>query len=144
MDVTRLAGCGRGASSTAIRTAIFHLFADQRLRASATIESISTPRFIGRMHHQRIGLGVERASSGRGRNNWKYSWLDGTNKPFMRSRQPQHHHNVGAIEALAHVAGDSTPIRSMRAAKAAWRATTRRRAPMVLSGGYWSAPPANA
>src|SRR5580692_4306055 len=85
----------------------FHLFADQRLRAvgddrvdfNATIHRT-------RMHHQRVGLGIGQLLLVEAE----------VVKVFLARRheravhafalQPQHHHDIGAVEPLAHVAGD--------------------------------------
>src|SRR5438132_10169342 len=84
----------------------FHLFPDQRLRAVGN-RGVDLDAAIHRpgMHHQRIGLGIGQlplvepeimeilAGGGHER------------AVHPLALQPQHHHDVGAVEPLAHVAG---------------------------------------
>src|SRR5215211_3138715 len=85
----------------------FHLFADQRLRAVGD-QRVDFDAAVHRpgMHHQRVGLCISEfflvepkimKILARGRHEGAVHAL---------ALQPQHHHNVGAIEALAHVARD--------------------------------------
>src|SRR6202790_3713155 len=85
----------------------FHLLADQRLGAVRD-DGIDFHAAIhrSRMHHQRVGLGIG-----------QFLLVESeVMKIFLARRheravhalalQPQHHHDIGASEPLAHVAGD--------------------------------------
>src|SRR5437868_9150168 len=85
----------------------FHLFADQRLRAVRHDRvDLDTAIHRPRMHHQRIRLGIS-----------ELLLVETEIMEVLLARryegaihalalQPQHHHDVGTIEALAHVACD--------------------------------------
>src|SRR6201995_3823202 len=85
----------------------FHLFADQRLRAVGHDRvDLDAPVHRPRMHHQRIGLCIR-----------QFLLVEPkVVKIFLARRheravhalalQPQHHDDVGAVQAFAHVAGD--------------------------------------
>src|SRR4051812_6271240 len=85
----------------------FHLFADQRLRAVRHDRvDFDTTIHWSRVHHQRVWLGVS-----------ELLLVETEIMEVLLTRrhegavhplalQPQHHHDVGAIEALAHVARD--------------------------------------
>src|SRR6266481_1223067 len=85
----------------------FHLFADQRLR-SVSHDRVDLDAAIHRpgMHHQRIGLGVGELLLVEAEivEVFLARWHE--RAVHALALQPEHHHDVGAIEALAHVAGD--------------------------------------
>ncbi len=84
------------------------LLADQRLRAVGDRGGRSRRRGSSGLDASPARRAWRRrASSGRGRSSAKYSCVEGTNEPFMRSRcSAQHHDDVGAVEPVAHVARD--------------------------------------
>src|SRR6195952_3523443 len=85
----------------------FHLFADQRLRAIRH-EGVDFHAAVHRtrIHHQRVGFCISElllveteimeVLAGRGHERAVHAL----------ALQPQHHHDIGAVEALAHVAGN--------------------------------------
>src|SRR5882724_11180792 len=95
----------------------FHLFADQRLRTvSHDRVDLDAAVHRSRMHHQRVGLGISElllvepeimeVFAGRGHERAVHAL----------ALQPQHHHNIRAVEALAHVARylDTHPLDAAR------------------------------
>src|SRR5260370_9943289 len=85
----------------------FDLFADQRLRAVGDDRvDLHAAVHRTRMHHQRIGFGVSELLLVEAEIMEVFlpRRYEGAVHPL--ALQPQHHHDVGAIEALAHVARD--------------------------------------
>src|SRR6267154_1479576 len=85
----------------------FHLFADQRL-CSVSHDRVDLDAAVHRpgMHHQRIGLGVGELLLVEAEIVEVFLARRHQRAVHALALQPQHHHNVGAVEALAHVAGD--------------------------------------
>src|ERR1700730_12348559 len=124
------------ASSTAMRTAT-PISTCSRLSdwaPPATLESISTPRFIGPgCITSASGLAYEslRSSSPKYA---KYSWVEGTNEPFMRSRCRRSIITMSALRRPSRMSRvTSTPKFSMPGGSKVEGATTRTRAPSALS-----------
>src|SRR6202050_3819493 len=95
----------------------FHLFADQRLRAVGDNRvdldaSVHRPR----MHHQRVRLGVGELLLVEAEIMEIFLARRHEGAVHALALQPQHHDDVGAIEALAHVAGhlDAHPLDAAR------------------------------
>src|SRR5882757_6861820 len=85
----------------------FHLLADQRLRAIRHDRvDLDAPVHRPRMHHQRIGFSIRQLLLVEAKIVEVFLARRHERALHPLALQPQHHHNVGAIEALAHVAGD--------------------------------------
>src|SRR5438445_6818826 len=85
----------------------FHLFADQRLRAVRHDRvDLDTTVHRPRMHHQRIRLGISELLLVEAEIMEVLLTRRHEGAVHALALQSQHHHDVGAIEALAHVAGD--------------------------------------
>src|SRR3954468_8663036 len=85
----------------------FHLFADQRLRAVRHDRVDLDPAIHRpRVHHQRVRLGISELLLVEAEivKVLLARWHERAVHPL--ALQPQHHHDVGAVEALAHVACD--------------------------------------
>src|SRR6476661_496790 len=95
----------------------FHLLADQRLRAVGHNRvDLDTAVHRSRMHHQRVGFCIGQL----------LLVEPEIMKVFLARRheravhafalQPQHHHDIGAVEPLAHIAGhlDAHPLDAAR------------------------------
>src|ERR1700744_2040747 len=85
----------------------FDLFADQRLRAVGH-DGIDFHAAVHRtrMHHQRVGLGVSELLLVEAEIVKVLLARRHERSVHALTLQPQHHYNVGAVEPLAHVAGD--------------------------------------
>src|SRR3984893_16939784 len=95
----------------------FHLFADQRLRAIRHDRvDLDAAVHRPRMHHQRIGSGIRELLLVEAK--VMKIFLGGRHERAVHTLavQAQHHDNVGAVEALAHVAGylDPHPLDAAR------------------------------
>src|SRR5580692_12201709 len=82
----------------------FHLFADQRLGA-VRHDRIDLDAAVHRprMHHQRIGLGISELLLVEAEIVEIFLGRGHEGAVHALALQPQHHHDVGAAEALAHV-----------------------------------------
>src|ERR1700678_2288888 len=91
----------------------FHLFADQRLGAVGD-NRVDLDAAVHRsgMHHQRVRLGVGQLLLVEAEIVEIFLGRRHERTVHALALQPQHHHDVGAIEALAHVAGnlDTHPL----------------------------------
>src|SRR6202043_1710398 len=85
----------------------FHLFPDQRLRAVGHDRvDLDTAVHWPRMHHQRIGLGVSELFLVEPEIVEILAGRRHEGAVHALALQPQHHHDIGACEPLAHVARD--------------------------------------
>src|ERR1700744_1345189 len=95
----------------------FDLFADQRLRA-VRHDGIDFHAAIHRagMHHQRIRLGVSELFLVEAEIVEVFLARRHERAVHALALQPQHHHDIGAVQALAHVAGhfDTHPLDAAR------------------------------
>src|SRR5205085_3356858 len=84
----------------------FHLFADQRLRA-VRHDRIDLDAAVHRprMHHQRIRFCIRQLLLVEAEIVKVFLARRHERPVHALALQPQHHHDVGAVEALAHVAG---------------------------------------
>src|SRR5580698_9204627 len=95
----------------------FHLFADQRLRAVGDNRvDLDAPVHRPRMHHQRVGLGIGELLLVEAEIMEIFLARRHERAVHALALQPQHHHDLGAVEALAHVAGhlDAHPLDAAR------------------------------
>src|ERR1700726_2571749 len=85
----------------------FHLFADQRLRAVGDDRvDLDAAIHRSRMHHQPIGFGVSQLLLVEAKVIKIFAHRGHERAVHALALQPQHHHDVGAVKALAHVARD--------------------------------------
>src|SRR3954466_9403568 len=85
----------------------FHLFADQRLRAVRHDRvDLDTAVHRSRVHHQRVRLGVSQLFLVEAEVMEVFLARRHEGAVHALALQPQHHHDVGAVEAFAHVARD--------------------------------------
>src|SRR6202165_5186508 len=85
----------------------FDLLADQRLRAVRHDRvDLDAAVHRPRMHHQRVGLGIGELLLVEAEIVKIFARRRHERAIHALALQPQHHDDVGAIEALAHVAGD--------------------------------------
>src|SRR6202022_933305 len=88
----------------------FHLLADQRLRAIRHDGvDLDTAVHRTRMHHQRVGFGIGQLLLVKAKVMKIFLGRGHERAVHALALQPQHHDDVGAVEALAHVAGDLDP-----------------------------------
>src|SRR6266436_7750075 len=95
----------------------FHLFADQRLRAVRHDRvDLNTAVHRPRMHHQRIRLGVGQLLLVEPEIVKVFLARGHERAVHALALQPQHHDDIGAIQALAHIAGhlDAHPLDATR------------------------------
>src|ERR1700731_2896808 len=85
----------------------FHLLADQRLRAGGDDRVDLDAAVHGtRMHHQRVGLGIGQLLLVEAEIVEVFLARRHERAVHAFALQPQHHHDIGAVEPFAHVAGD--------------------------------------
>src|SRR6202163_4411871 len=95
----------------------FHLFADQRLRAVRHDRvDLDAAVHRPRMHHQRIGSGIRELLLVEAKVMKVFLGRRHERAVHALALQPQHHDDVGAVQALAHVAGnlDAHPLDAAR------------------------------
>src|ERR1700676_4545513 len=95
----------------------FHLFADQRLRAVGHDRiDLDAAVHRPRMHHQRVGFGVSELLLVEAEIMEIFLARRHEGAVHALALPPQHHHDIGAIETLAHVARhlDAHPLDAAR------------------------------
>src|ERR1700761_2607651 len=95
----------------------FHLFADQRLRAVRHHRvDLDAAVHRARMHPQRVRLGISELLLVEAEILEVFARRRHEGAVHALALQPQHHHDVGAVETLAHVAGnlDAHPLDAAR------------------------------